>query len=342
MKVLYLSCHSILEYDELKLFHELGVDIFSHGAYIDPQNPGDATRPSLDYSVDPILMELAKQNPDKACLSKDLLDKFDVVFFMWKPEWIKSNIENLKNKMCILRTIGQSTKYNEIQIREFKKILGNRLKIVRYSPLERTIPVFAGEDALIRFYKDPEELKDWNGKNNIVITIAQSFKRRSQFCGTEIFLASTDGLPRKVYGKDNQDLGEMAESNITYERLKQVLRDSRVFFYTGTYPASYTLGFIEAFMTGVPIVALGYREGNCSWLPDQCTYEIPFIIRNGENGFWGDYPKILREEIIYLLNNVEKAKEIGEAGRQTAIELFGKEKIKKEWEEFWKDVEEEL
>jgi hypothetical protein len=29
------------------------------------------------------------------------------------------------------------------------------LEIVRYSPMERNIPGYIGEDALIRFYKDP-------------------------------------------------------------------------------------------------------------------------------------------------------------------------------------------
>jgi hypothetical protein len=35
------------------------------------------------------------------------------------------------------------------------------------------------------------------------------------------------------------------------------LRQASVYLYTGTVPASYTLGLIEALMVGVPIVSIG-------------------------------------------------------------------------------------
>jgi len=38
------------------------------------------------------------------------------------------------------------------------------------------------------------------------------------------------------------------------------------------------------------------------------------------------------------MNDRKFAKQIGEAGRQTAIELFGKEKIKKQWDKFFKEI----
>ncbi|MFY0784083.1 hypothetical protein AB1K18_28080 [Peribacillus simplex] len=38
--------------------------------------------------------------------------------------------------------------------------------------------------------------------------------------------------------------------------MKQEMRENRAFFYTGTRITSYTLGFIEAFMTGIPIVSI--------------------------------------------------------------------------------------
>ena len=34
MKILYLSCHSILEYDEVKLLTGMGHYVFSPGAYV--------------------------------------------------------------------------------------------------------------------------------------------------------------------------------------------------------------------------------------------------------------------------------------------------------------------
>jgi hypothetical protein len=39
--------------------------------------------------------------------------------------------------------------------------------------------------------------------------------------------------------------------------MRATLRRARAYLYTGTQPASYTLGLIEAMMTGVPVVSIG-------------------------------------------------------------------------------------
>ena len=56
-KILYLSCHEVLEYDEVSLLLELGHEVFSPGAYVEPANPGGKTmRPSIPgVEIDPDL-----------------------------------------------------------------------------------------------------------------------------------------------------------------------------------------------------------------------------------------------------------------------------------------------
>ncbi|WP_114378378.1 hypothetical protein [Paenibacillus prosopidis] len=76
-----------------------------------------------------------------------------------------------------------------------------------------------------------------------------------------------------------------------YEQLKQELRENRVFFYTGV--TSYTLGFIEAFMTGIPIVSIGEKLGNHEFYKQQ-TFEIQEIIENGKEGIVSDDIQELR------------------------------------------------
>ena len=44
MKILYLPCHSVHEYDEVRMFHEMGHEIFSPGAYFNPQSVRNRTR----------------------------------------------------------------------------------------------------------------------------------------------------------------------------------------------------------------------------------------------------------------------------------------------------------
>jgi len=50
----------------------------------------------------------------------------------------------------------------------------------------------------------------------------------------------------------------------------------------------------------------------------------PEFIKDGFNGFLAEYndPKIFAEKIIYLLENKEKAKEIGQRARETVKNIF--------------------
>ena len=160
MKLLYLSCHCVLEYDEIKLFKEIGIDVFSHGVYRDPNNPGDPKRPGIKCEVDPKLLELSNQC-EKENLTRELIEQFDAVMVMHVPDWIINNWEIMKDKKVILRTIGQSSIDSESMLSQARR---EGLKIVRYSPRETTIPGFIGQDAVIRFYKDPAEFGPYTGE----------------------------------------------------------------------------------------------------------------------------------------------------------------------------------
>ena len=58
MKILYLSCHSVLEYDEIRILSDLGYDVFSIGAYITPSIPHVDMRPSINIPSNPVLLSL--------------------------------------------------------------------------------------------------------------------------------------------------------------------------------------------------------------------------------------------------------------------------------------------
>jgi hypothetical protein len=332
MKILYLSCHSILEYDELKLFNELGLDVFSHGAYMRFNKPSEM-RPAIcaENNTDEKLL-LQAANCTKENLSQEFIDNFDVIIVMHIPTWIINNWSKIKDKIVVWRTIGQSTSDVEGALAPYRK---EGLKIVRYSENERSLPNYIGEDAVIRFYKDGNELNGWNGDNKQIITIAQSMVSREAFCNYDLFNRATDGFQRSIFGPNNEEAGEMDGGVKGYDDLKKELRNNRVYFYTGTHPASYTLNFIEAFMTGIPIVAIGPIHGNMQTRPDCANlYEIPSLITNYENGFYSDDIQELRNFIQTLMDDKSYAKEIGQNGRRKAISLFEKVRIKAEWKAF--------
>jgi len=334
LPILYLSCHSILEHDEVKLFTELGVDVFSHGAYLDPNAPDDPMRPGFPGKRYDHFIELARKHP-KEKLPREFIAPFDVVYIQHISAWIVNNWEAFEDKIVIWRSIGQSSGNDEISLRRYRE---GGMKIVRYSPMERVIPGYIGEDAMIRFYKDPNEYGGWNGANPQVINVTQNLRDRAAFCGYEHFMRATEGFPRKVYGPHNENLGDIFGGFLPYENLKQAYRDNRVYFYTGTMPACYTLNFVEAYMTGIPVVAIGPELGNPPYLPRQRTYEIQNLIINGETGFVSDKIAQLREAIKLLMDRRDVADRISENGRERAIELFGREKVKKQWKEFFETL----
>ncbi|MFH1547074.1 MAG: glycosyltransferase [bacterium] len=339
MKILYLSCHEILEYDEVSLFHKLGYDIFSPGAYVEPQNRGDQDlRPSistLKYSdeIREQFYKLSIKHPGedtKDYLDKAFVDNFDVVIVMHMPRWIIRNWGVMKHKRVIWRTIGQSVASTEQSLLPYRK---EGLQVVRYSPRECQIPGFIGQDALIRFCKDPADYSSWNGDKEQVITFSQSMQQRGTHCNYALFNEVTKLFSRKLFGPGNNQPG-FGIGKVPYEQLKQEMRDSRVYFYTGTHPASYTLNFIEAWMTGIPIVAIGPEHGNAAYLRNHDLYEIPDLIQNGVNGFISDDPGFLHKKIKQLLADKDLATRIGNAGRKEAVRHFNSDMIGNAWKAF--------
>jgi hypothetical protein len=337
MKILYLSCHSVLEREEILLFHELGHEVFSPGGYWNPATGGDGMRPPLPelrYRQEWVdaYQEVLNSYPGedgKLHLTRKLVDMFDVVVVMHIPDFIIRNWGVLLGKRVIWRTIGQSISHTEGLLRPYRR----GIQVVRYSPRETGIPGFIGMDALIRFYKDPDVYTGWTGDSNFVVNFTQSMEQRGDACGWGHFLSVTDGFPRKLFGPENNQ-PEFGMGKVSFERQLAELRGNRAYFYTGTQPASYTLNFIEAWMVGIPVVAIGEVMGNGSHFPGHNLYEIQDLIANGESGYVSDDVGTLRARVQNLLRDKSLAAEIGGRGRQEAIRHFGKVMIGEAWRAF--------
>lgn len=333
MKIHYISCHSILEYDEVKLFTELGHEVYSNGAYRDPRGSYTLPRPGIPNA--PFSEEFFNQTAihPKTDLPPEMIDPYDVIIIMHSPEVLFNNWQKIKHKRVIWRTIGQSVPHIEKQVQEMK---AEGLEIVRYSVMERNIENYAGEDAMIYFYKDPEEFNDWNGEDLRPINFTQSLLGRRHFVHYDEIYQVLQGYPTsKVYGTGNDDLGALNGGEMPFEMLKKYMRDARCYIYAGTFPASYTLSIMEAMMTGIPVIAIGAKIAQEStYYPKIDFYEIPSIIKNGVNGFVSDSINDMRSYVDMLLANETLAQNISKAGRETAIEFWGKEKIANQWKSF--------
>ncbi len=339
MKILYLSCHAALEYDELSLLHARGHEVFSPGTEPEPFGPyGPGSMPfrpaveGLSHDLETVrawarLRSSVPADADaKRALTPEFVARFDAVVAMHTPFWIYENVDACEGVPLVWRTIGQSGAKTERLMREMRE---RGVTIVRYSPAERHLPDYAGAAAVVRFAKSPAELGGWHGSERRVVTFAQTMRKRRDVCGFDAFDASTRGLERSLYGFGNEDV-DWAEGPLAHEQLLDVLRSSRVYFAAGTKPASYTLGFLEAWMTGTPVVALGRELGGPPAYPN--VYEVPDLIEHGVDGFCSDDVDELRDRIARLLDDHDLARRIGRAGREKAVATFGHDAIGRQWD----------
>lgn len=334
-RVLLLLAHSIEEYDQVRLLSGLGYDVFSLGAYIDPAHPLDDKRPAIpEASAHPDLKAIvdALGQPDnldaaKVHIPAAILDWADVIIDHHYPErWLLPQWNRLKGKRVIWRTVGQSTPELEYLMGFLRR---DGLQIVRYSPKERNLPNYAGEDALIRFYKDPAEWYGWTGEDARVLTIVQHSAtphERDAWLNWSFWEQATEGLPRVFAGPHTELAGGLG--TISLEAMKALLRSARCYLYMGTQPASYTLGLIEAMMTGIPVVSIGPSWMTMfPWGPD--LFEGQDIVPDSS-----DDPVWTGTLMRHLLANHGLALDLSEEVRVAALDLFGRDKIASEWQAF--------
>jgi hypothetical protein len=337
MNLLLLLAHSIEEYDQVKLLSELGYDVFSLAGYIDPANPHDRKRPPLpDAPRHPELKGVVDSlgTPDnlesaKCHLPEPLLEWAEaIICHHHERRWLGGQWPRLRQfsrngGRVIWRTVGQSATLNEVAMSALRQ---DGLEIVRYSPKERCIPGYAGADALIRFYKDPEEWAGWTGEQEVVTNVTASFLQRPDTTNYQFWEAATRGLPRLPLGRDSETIGGPGE--LPLREMQVWLRRARVYLYTGTQTASYTLGFVEAMMTGIPIVSIGPE-----WF-DMLHYGPTLFEACELVGDHFDSPAEARDCLREFLADHRLAETVSVRQRRAAIQLFGKEQIAAQWKAF--------
>lgn len=350
-RIVQCLSHAIEAYDQLRLYTELGYEAVDIGGYIDPAHPHDAARPALPevpfypevkaaidaLGTDDNLGAAQSNIPDAVFewLGDDGVLIFHHYLERLVGQWarIRDWMNGAPGRRVIWRTVGQSVDGNEAMMRPLR---ADGLERVAYSPKEANIPGYIGHDALIRFYKDPDEWCGWHGSEAVVTNVTQNLRAREPFTNWTFWEEATRGLHRMPAGPGSEAIG--GPGALTYDEMREWLRTARVYLYTGTQPASYTLGLIEAMMTGIPVVSIGP-----AWMrifpfgPDLFEgHEI--ATPKGLKIAGGDYdandPAWANLLLKNLLNDHLHAKWLGDGQRNKAIDLFGKAKIGAEWKAY--------
>ncbi len=273
----------------------------------------DGMRPAIDWA--------------KADLPQEVVDWGDVFIVHHAEHAFLRPVQFRRliaaGKRVIWRTVGQSVEGNERRMAPLRRM---GLEIVRYSPKEVNIPGYIGSDALIRFYADPDEWGGWTGVTPWVVNVTQHDSTphgRDAFVNWPFWEAATQGLNRSFAGSNSELVG--GEGKLSYEAMKAYLRSARAYLYTGTLPASYTLGLIEALMTGVPVVSIGPTAWRSQpYVPD--VFEGHELASRCD-----DNPDRVRGHLRHLLEYPQLASVVSETQREAAIATFGKATIAKQW-----------
>jgi len=137
-------------------------------------------------------------------------------------------------------------------------------------------------------------------------------------------IGNKDYLREKIKADENLTL--TSTGKIDQKELTNYYHTSNVYVSSSKHE-SFGKVLIEAMAAGLPVVATA-------------TTGSKEIIKDGINGFLvpiGD-SQVLARKILFLLNNSDKAKEIGENGRRMVKEKFDQQKIIKKLIEFWQDL----
>ena len=222
--------------------------------------------------------------------------------------------------------MGQSTHANEWQARPY---VDDGLEVVRYSPREREIPNYAGESTMIRFYKDPDEYTGWHGSDPRVLIITQNPVERQAWVGHGLDAGGPEG-PAAPHRSGRRPRSSVARARCRRTRSWRPCAPLGSMLYTGTIPASYTLGLIEAMMTGMPVVAIGPQAW--SWPAKQTMPYAPRLYEGHAIApLFADDPREARTMLQELLNDADYAAHVGAIGRERAITLFGKDRVYAAW-----------
>lgn len=332
LKLLYISCHPTLEYNELLVFHRLGFDVRSIGIYTDPRNPIDPqfNPPLFELTQDIEFIQQAKDLYSKwpnILIPIHIVEQFDIVVLVHTYEILERNFENIKNKLIIRRTIGQGGAGYEFNFSKYK----NNLKTVRVSKKERGYKHYCGEDAIILGPLDTNLFNgEWKGNIEKVLTVKNRFSKYPQYSKYETWKQIIKEFNYTLIGRENINIPG-AISDLPYLSLVEFYRTHRVCLCMPSIPAPITYGFAEALLMGTPVVTIGQGLG-------ELTSQHHEMIEQGVTGFYSDNITELQHYISQLLTDYTLAKKISMECSSRAKTIFSIDSIMIQWKTFFNTI----
>lgn len=336
MRLLYISSyHDTLEFSELKLFHEMGIEVMSTGNYLFPNAPRFGTqRPAINIPECPMAAKFHAVNRNQKCwsapiLPKEIVDYFDIVYVAHcspNHHYLRLVWSAIRHKKVLYRTYGLELQHQEDVLAQCKR--EGQVYSVRFSAKEEAIPGYAGTDFAILPYVDEDEYKDWNGSTLTPLSFQNWFRTRYKLDNYSVVEPVLRKYNTRVHGLMSP-LGP-----VSFEQQKELYRNARVYWGYGSRPSPIVLNIFEAMLTGCPVVTWGHQYGNGT----PPMYQMPEIIENWKNGLCTDDMNEVDKFISKCLNDEDFARMISTNARIKALNTFSKAYIKPQWENLFEKI----
>lgn len=165
---------------------------------------------------------------------------------------------------------------------------------------------------------DVEEYGGYRGGAREILRVGNAMRDRTLMFDVDFQEQVCEGLPNRVVGV-NPDIPGSAPAE-SYDHLLDLYRSRRCLLHVTreAYEDGYNLAMLEAMACGVPVVAL--TNATCP-------------ITDGVDGFTGADAETLRARLTALLDDVDRARKVGERGRQTVARQFPLERFAARWRE---------
>lgn len=153
------------------------------------------------------------------------------------------------------------------------------------------------------------------------IVVINDLPSRGRMLGFDVFNEIRKEVPLDLIGMNT---GELGLGEILHPQVPDFTSRYRFFFNPIRY-TSFGLAVCEAMMIGIPVVGMA-------------TTEMPAVFQNGINGIVHNDPQYLIRQMKLLIENKEKAIQIGAAGQATAREKFNITRFTSDWKRVFDSV----
>ncbi len=198
---------------------------------------------------------------------------------------------------------------------------------ITHSSLEDWGMVQDDQNSVIYHAMDVDSYPNYsNTPENFIMTTVNAFIERDWACGFGLWnnvIWPFEDV--RVYGWGNENLGtKYAKGSVPHSEILQLLTKAGVYFNPSTV-SPIPMSMLEAMAVGTPIVTTAF-------------YEPGRIMQNNIHGIITNDSVELREGIKFMLENREKAREMGENAKNLVKEKFTLDAFVENWQKVFEKV----